>query len=957
MAELEIVEEDPNFDEALQSTTEHIRESTVSTYLSEHARFARQWFIRNATPDMVSEWLVGHGYGPDPEMPENLSSLTDSYAKATHSGRNSVTSELFQDMVICPKKKKQNISNNLSRKELQQHLKSLKEPDLLMELIRDIANELDVDTLCHKILVNVSILTNSDRGSLFLAKGPRGSRYLVAKLFDVTPDSVLQDALDAAVDEEGESRIPPIPFGVGIAGHVALTKECVNIKDAYQDPRFNKDIDTRTGYRTVSVMCQPILNFQGDVIGVAQCINKVTGDHQFTEQDQEVFRKYLTFCGIGVQNAQLFEMSVREFKRNQLLLSLAKSIFEETSSLDRLINKIMVKVEELLQCEKCRVYLVDTEQEDLVFQRLDNLEEKSSTLPPIFKPKKFSRPQDVIFTTIFELRRDEQEVRRPSLKDLSGSEAAHVYFARHVVATEQTFNWSGTDDEIKVVRKSNIAAVPPAFPSEKLKSRILSIPIFNSENKVIGVAQLVNKSKGQVFTDCDINTLEAFSIFCGLGIYNTQMYENASKLMAKQKVALEVLSYHASSSLEETKKLMTTSIPTGETFKLYSFHFSDFHLSDDDTCQAALRMFIDLDLIAKFRIPYQVMCRWILSVKKNYRPVIYHNWRHALNVTQTVFSMLMTGHMRELFTDIEIMALLVACLCHDLDHRGTNNSFQTKIESPLAILYSTSTMEHHHFDQCVMILNSEGNNIFQFLSPEEYKSIISVVESAILSTDLALYFKKKDSFLNLVKSGDPDWTNPQNRELLRGMMMTACDVSAICKPWEVQRKVAELVAGEFFQQGDLEKERLKEQPIAMMDRDKKDELPAMQVGFIDCICLPVYEALVEVQPALSPLLQGCLENRKNWQALANDKHKKETELFTFRNGTNKKTENNRQLNGMVHLPQTVCYIPDNSGRCFKDGGEIPRRSEKEEILFPSCSIQTYKQRTPFWKPVHRPVTV
>ncbi|GIY06975.1 GAF domain-containing protein [Caerostris darwini] len=54
------------------------------------------------------------------------------------------------------------------------------------------------------------------------------------------------------------------------------------------DSRFNKDIDTRTGYRTISVMCQPILNFQGDVIGVAQCINKVTGDHQFTDQDQEV---------------------------------------------------------------------------------------------------------------------------------------------------------------------------------------------------------------------------------------------------------------------------------------------------------------------------------------------------------------------------------------------------------------------------------------------------------------------------------------------------------------------------------------------------------------------------------------------------------------------------------------------------------------------------------------------
>lgn len=75
--------------------------------------------------------------------------------------------------------------------------------------------------------------------------------------------------------------------------------------------------------------------------------------------------------------------------------------------------------------------------------------------------------------------------------------------------------------------------------------------------------------------------------------------------------------------------------------------------------------------------------------------------------------MMKTGKMERFVTDLEILGLLVACLCHDLDHRGTNNAFQTKTDSPLAILYTTSTMEHHHFDQCVMILNSEGNNIFQ----------------------------------------------------------------------------------------------------------------------------------------------------------------------------------------------------------------------------------------------------
>lgn len=49
--------------------------------------------------------------------------------------------------------------------------------------------------------------------------------------------------------------------------------------------------------------------------------------------------------------------------------------------------------------------------------------------------------------------------------------------------------------------------------------------------------------------------------------------------------------------------------------------------------------------------------------------------------------------------------------------------------------------------------------------------------------------------------------------MLSGMMMTACDVSAIAKPWEVQHRVAKLVADEFFDQGDLEKMHLKEQPV------------------------------------------------------------------------------------------------------------------------------------------------
>lgn len=51
-------------------------------------------------------------------------------------------------------------------------------------------------------------------------------------------------------------------------------------------------------------------------------------------------------------------------------------------------------------------------------------------------------------------------------------------------------------------------------------------------------------------------------------------------------------------------------------------------------------MFLDLDFIERFHIDYEVLCRWLLSVKKNYRNVTYHNWRHAFNVAQMMFAII-----------------------------------------------------------------------------------------------------------------------------------------------------------------------------------------------------------------------------------------------------------------------------------------------------------------------------
>lgn len=91
--------------------------------------------------------------------------------------------------------------------------------------------------------------------------------------FSSTSATALDDAIRLAKSEE-----LVIPFGIGIAGCVAETKDIVNIKDAYNDPRFNSDIDLKTGYKTNIILSMPICNYEGDVIGVAQIINKTNGE-------------------------------------------------------------------------------------------------------------------------------------------------------------------------------------------------------------------------------------------------------------------------------------------------------------------------------------------------------------------------------------------------------------------------------------------------------------------------------------------------------------------------------------------------------------------------------------------------------------------------------------------------------------------------------------------------------
>ncbi|XP_061108408.1 cGMP-specific 3',5'-cyclic phosphodiesterase isoform X3 [Conger conger] len=711
----------------------------------------------------------------------------------------------------------------------------------LLELVREVSSYLDITALCHKIFLHINELIAADRYSLFLVhEDSSNEKFLVSRLFDVAEGSTLEEASNNCIR---------LDWNKGIVGHVAATGLPLNIKDAYEDPRFNAEVDLITGYKTQSILCMPIKNHREEVVGVAQAINKKCGNNgTFTEQDEKDFSSYLAFSGIVLHNAQLYETSQLENRRNQVLLDLASLILEEQQSLEVLLRKIAATILSFMQAQCCTVFIADGGSMNS-------------------------------FSSVFHMEHEElgEPVEVPK-RDCDVSKINYMY-AQYVKNTMEPLNIGDVTKDMRFPWTSECAE-----HSRKQMRSLLCTPIKNGKkDKVIGVCQLLNKmdeaaGKIKAFNRNDEQFLEAFAIFCGLGIQNTQMYETVERAMAKQEVTLEVLSYHASAAEEESRALQVTAaatVPSAQSLRLMDFSFSDFDLSDAETTQATIRMFVDLSLVQNFQMKYKSLCHWILSVKKNYRKnVAYHNWRHAFNTAQCMFAVLKSGRIQSKMNDLEILALMIATLSHDLDHRGVNNSYIQRSDHPLAQLYCHSIMEHHHFDQCLMILNSPGNQILSGLSLEEYKSTLKMIEKAILATDLALYMKKRGEFFDLTKNSQFVWDDDYHRDLLRSMLMTACDVSAITKPWPVQRRIAELVATEFFEQGDKERE-LNIEPIDLMNREKSDKIPSMQVSFIDAICTELYETLTNISDSCSPLLDGCMKNRQNWNVLAEQKEKQE----------------------------------------------------------------------------------
>lgn len=114
-----------------------------------------------------------------------------------------------------------------------------------------------------------------------------------------------------------------LPIGKGLAGIVAATGEPVILHDAYDDPRFDRSLDAKTGYRTRSMLCVPIRNRGQKIVGVLQLLNKKTGS--FGPRDIEFLSGISDHMAIAMENATL-HIELLEKQRMEQELQLGREI-------------------------------------------------------------------------------------------------------------------------------------------------------------------------------------------------------------------------------------------------------------------------------------------------------------------------------------------------------------------------------------------------------------------------------------------------------------------------------------------------------------------------------------------------------------------------------------------------------------------------------------------------------
>merc|ERR1712048_994005 len=232
-------------------------------------------------------------------------------------------------------------------------------------------------------------------------------------------------------------------------------------------------------------------------------------------------------------------------------------------------------------------------------------------------------------------------------------------------------------------------------------------------------------------------------------------------------------------------------------------------------------------------------------------------------------------------SNVDVYALLVSAICHDVGHPGKTNPFLVEIRDELAVRYNDkSPLENMHCARLFEICRDHKADVFRSLDRDAYKQARTVCIVSILNTDNAQHLdmvkevKKAYEVSSVIcdaQASDPtafgdDYMGDvlcKNTVLWLKLILHMSDIANPFKPFGVYKLWAMRVQDEFFAQGDEEK-RLSI-PVGMLnDRDKVSR-PSSEHGFITFLVAPLVNNSVFIFQSMHLLACQMANNLETWR--------------------------------------------------------------------------------------------
>ncbi|TAK86480.1 MAG: adenylate/guanylate cyclase domain-containing protein [Betaproteobacteria bacterium] len=356
--------------------------------------------------------------------------------------------------------------------------------ELLLEVSRRMAAYDTLDEVLRALVDMTTAQLDAERGTLFLNDPATNELY-------------------SRVAQGNIKREIRLLNTTGIAGHVYTSGEPLIIDDPYSDPRFNRSIDEQTGFVTRNVVCVPIKTVKGEVIGVAQALNKRHG--HFTRHDLDLLDAMTTQGTVALQGAQFIER-MKAVRAQEM--EFVETVSEVTADikLGSLLQKVMGEATRLLNAERSTLFLNDEKTRELWSEVGQGLES--------------------------------MQIRLPN----------HLGIAGAVFTSGKSINIPYAYADLRF---------NPSFDKKTgyFTRSILCTPIVNKHGKVIGVTQVLNK-RGGPFSAEDESRLRAFTAQISIALENAKLFADVQNMKNYSEAMLESMS-NGVLTLDDAGKLAT----------------------------------------------------------------------------------------------------------------------------------------------------------------------------------------------------------------------------------------------------------------------------------------------------------------------------------------------------------------------------------------------------------------